>query len=217
MPPPSSPNLGMGGHSVLAKRATSPKPPKMKSQVAGQSGSRATSPLAGATGSRPGSPIPVSPGASRATSPVPAGSQSKKRKAEGDVSGAQGGVNGGSAAGPGGAQPKQKKRRPIPGGTPGGSTPSTPTAIKSEPSESKPVPPQVAPGTELTTALLVSWLRSSPGATTRECIHYFQPCLTDDAKKAKFTALVKEVASLKGGVLALKSQYRDGAVEEGRA
>lgn len=208
-PPPASPILGMGGHSVVAKRATSPKPPKLKGQVPGQAGNRATSPLAGPTGSRVGSPAPVSPGASRATTPAPAGSPSKKRKADGEVSGAPPGVTGGApGAGVGGAQPKQKKRKPIPGG----STASTPpAAVKSEPAESKPLAPQVAPGAELTTALLVAWLRTSPGATTRECIHYFQPCLTDDRKKANFTGLVKEVASLKGGVLALKSQYRDGA------
>ncbi|THH05623.1 hypothetical protein EW145_g4657 [Phellinidium pouzarii] len=67
----------------------------------------------------------------------------------------------------------------------------------------------VAPGTELTAAVLVGWLRMRAGVTTRECIHYFQPCLTDDGKKARFTALVKEVASLKVGGLVLKPQYRE--------
>ena len=67
--------------------------------------------------------------------------------------------------------------------------------------------PPITPSTELTQDLLVRWLRASPGATTRDCIQYFQPCLTDDEKKGNFTKLVKEVASLKGGVLALNSQY----------
>lgn len=201
-PPPVSPVLGMGGHSVVAKRATSPKAPKLKGQ--GGAGSRATSPLAGGVGagagvgSRAGSP--VSPGASRATSPA---APSKKRKAEGEGQGA------GSVPGtPTGSQPKPKKRKP----TGGASTPvpaAAAVAVKAEPGTEKPVA-TVAPGTELTAGLLVAWLQVSIGATTRECIHYFQPCLTDMAKKEHFTALVKEVANLKGGVLQLKSQYRDG-------
>ncbi|EJD01511.1 uncharacterized protein FOMMEDRAFT_142112 [Fomitiporia mediterranea MF3/22] len=179
IPPPTSPGLGMGGHSVVAKRATSPKPPKMKTPVGG--GSRATSPLAGPGGSRVGSPNPVSPGASRATSPAPAAaSPSKKRKAEGEVAATPGAT--GSSANAGGAQPKPKKRKAVPG---------------------------VAPGTELTAAVLVAWLRDKPGTKTRNCIHYFQPALTDEVKKKRFTELVKEVANLKDGGLVVKSQYRD--------
>ena len=68
--------------------------------------------------------------------------------------------------------------------------------------------------TSLSAALLVQWLKASPGATTRECIQYFQPCLTDEGKKSRFTGLVKEVAALKGGYLILKGQYRDGYVGE---
>ena len=137
-------------------------------------------------------------------------SPSKKRKADGDTGSVPGTPtpSGGAAASSGAQQPKPKKRKPVAPGTP----------IKSEPDAQQPsaaaaaaasARPQISPGTELSTAQLVSWLRMSPGATTRECIHYFQPALTDDAKKAKFTALVKEVASLKGGVLALKAHYRD--------
>lgn len=135
-------------------------------------------------------------------------SPSKKRKADGDTGSVPGTPtpSGGAATSSGAQEPKPKKRKPVAPGTP----------IKSEPDAQQPstgaaasARPQISPGTELSTAQLVSWLRMSPGATTRECIHYFQPALTDDAKKAKFTALVKEVASLKGGVLALKAHYRD--------
>ncbi|KAL5487678.1 TFG1 [Sanghuangporus weigelae] len=225
-PPPTSPIMGMGGHSVLAKRATSPKPPvakMLKGQGGGASaggaagvGSRATSPLAG-RGSRAGSP---NPGASRATSPAPmaTASPSKKRKADGDAGGTGSvpGTPGPSSGGGGGSsQPKFKKRKPVPSAGPSAGPPIKTEATSAESAAR----PQISPGTELTASLLVAWLRTSPGATTRECIHYFQPALTDDTKKARFTALVKEVASLKGGVLALKAHYRDGngAVEEGKA
>ncbi|KAL5527753.1 hypothetical protein ACEPAG_6554 [Sanghuangporus baumii] len=232
-PPPTSPGMGMGGHSVLAKRATSPKPPvakMLKGQGGGASaggaaggGSRATSPLAG-RGSRAGSPNPMS---SRATSPAPmaTASPSKKRKADGDVGGT-GSIPGtpGPSGGGGSSQPKFKKRKPVPGAGPSaGAAAPIKTEASSPTTAESASRPQISPGTELTASLLVAWLRTSPGATTRECIHYFQPALTDDGKKARFTALVKEVASLKGGVLALKAHYRDGngngngAVEEGKA
>jgi transcription initiation factor TFIIF subunit alpha len=102
---PAAPNLG--GHSMVAKRATSPKAPRPKPQTAGATGggSRATSPLAGGGGgSRATSPA----GSSRAGSPAAPGLQAKgqqqlsqnKRKAE------ELGV------------PK-KKRKPAPGGADG--------------------------------------------------------------------------------------------------
>ncbi|KAI5120668.1 hypothetical protein M0805_006957 [Coniferiporia weirii] len=205
LPSPQSPVLGMGGHSVVAKRATSPKAPKLKGQ--GQ-GSRATSPLASGVGSRAASPnpSPVSPGVGNAASPGSA--LSKKRKAEDGV--ATPPASGGSTPG---AQPKLKKRKPTNAGasgapsTPGGPGPAANAGAAAGAGAT------VEPGTELTAALLVQWLKASVGATTRECIHYFQPCLTDDAKKARFTALVKEVASLKTGALVLKPQYRDEEVK----
>ncbi|KAH8118694.1 hypothetical protein DFH11DRAFT_1503243 [Phellopilus nigrolimitatus] len=202
--PPQSPILGMGGHSVVAKRATSPKAPKLKNQ----SGSRATSPLAGGAGSRAGSPNPppASPVASRAGSPPAPGSTpgSKKRKAEDGAAGAPP-VSGGSMSG---AQPKPKKRKPTNAGAAG--APAAPgAAAGAGASAGGPPPPTVAPDTELTAELLVSWMRAKPGTTTRECIRYFQPCLTDEKKKV-FTRLVKEVANMKDGVLMLKQQYKDG-------
>ncbi|KAG9219356.1 hypothetical protein CCMSSC00406_0001766 [Pleurotus cornucopiae] len=163
------PNIGHGGHSIVAKRATSPKASKSKTGSA----SRGGSPLA----SRPGSP-PAAVG-SRAGSPV----ATNKRKAMDDPSSPTSPTspNPNGASGP----PKLKKRKPLP---PGG-----------------------APVGELDDKMVIEWLRNTPNATTRDCIQHFTPYLTEEAKKAKFTALVKEVAQLKGGVLVLRNAYRTGS------
>ncbi|KII95213.1 hypothetical protein PLICRDRAFT_97799 [Plicaturopsis crispa FD-325 SS-3] len=149
----TSPAASGGGHSIVAKRATSPKIPS-KPKVNGVS--RGNSPLA--NGSPPGS---------RATSPVNAGTPkpSNKRKATDDPSG------------------KAKKRTKA----------------------------QVPPAGALEDHMVIDWLRNTPNASTRDCIQHFTPYLTDEAKKAKFTALVKEVAQLKGGVLVLRNAYRGSA------
>lgn len=56
--------------------------------------------------------------------------------------------------------------------------------------------------------MVIEWLKNTPNATTRDCIQYFTPYLTDEGKKSRFTALVKEVAQLKGGVLVLRNAFR---------
>ena len=56
--------------------------------------------------------------------------------------------------------------------------------------------------------MLVEWLKQTPNATTRDCIHHFTPFLTTEDKKANFTKLVKEVAQLKSGILVLRPSYR---------
>ena len=56
--------------------------------------------------------------------------------------------------------------------------------------------------------MLVEWLKQTPNATTRDCIHHFTPWLTTEDKKQNFTRLVKEVAQLKGGILVLRPAYR---------
>ncbi|KAI0660957.1 hypothetical protein C8Q70DRAFT_754997 [Cubamyces menziesii] len=168
-----APAPGHGGHSVVAKRATSPKMPKPKAGIP----SRAGSPLA--------SPNGVSPPASRATSPGVAsppgttmpGNMKLKRKATDDGSGAAAGAGG--AAGTPGGPPRPKKRKA-----------------------------QLPPGAELEDRMVIEWLRNTPNATTRECILHFTPYLTDEEKKNKFTALVKEVAQLSKGVLVLRPAYR---------
>lgn len=188
----------MGGHSVVAKRATSPKAPKLKTPVPSQMGSRAASPLA----SRATSPVPISP-----TTPGGTPLSSKKRKAE------EGGASTTPGGAPGSGTPRPKKHKPVaaPGTTP---TAPAPAGTAAPATSTGGGGPQVEPGTELTAALLAAFLRGKSNVRTRECIHYFQPCLSDDAKKARFTALVKEVASLKGGALVLKPQYRDGMAAE---
>ncbi|KAL4075860.1 hypothetical protein V8B97DRAFT_2001968 [Scleroderma yunnanense] len=169
-----APTLGMGGHSVVAKRATSPKAPK-------PSVSRGNSPLSGppGTSSKAGSPA-----GSRATSPVATATKgasgtppTNKRKATDDLSGAVSPT----AASNGTAPPKPKKRKPLPPGPIDG---------------------------ELEERMLIEWLQSTPNATTRDCIQHFTPYLTSEAKKTRFTAMVKEVAQLKGGILILKSALR---------
>ncbi|THV08555.1 Rap30/74 interaction domain-containing protein [Dendrothele bispora CBS 962.96] len=166
----TSPTPGLGGHSVVAKRATSPKAPKLKSNNV----SRASSPLAG-NGSRATSPIAVSP--VNPTQQQQNGLQ-KKRKAE---------ENPASPTSPNGTgPPKLKKRKPQP---PGGAAVATPTG-------------------PLEDRLLIEWLKNTPNASTRECIQYFTPYLTDDEKKTRFTALVKEVATLRNGTLVLRNAYR---------
>lgn len=171
-----APISSLGGHSVVAKRATSPKAPKVKSANV----SRGNSPLSGAPG-----------GGSRATSPAAAGGKglvgspiakpTNKRKVD-EVSGASatsGAINGTTA-------PKPKKRKALPAGPP--------------------------PEGELEEKMLIEWLQNTPNATTRDCIQHFTPYLTSEAKKARFTAMVKEVAQLKSGILILKSALRGESV-----
>ena len=181
----------MGGHSVVAKRATSPKAPAPKLKA--KPGSRATSPLAG-VGSRASSPVPPSAGVAAVpgtlnshvgSPPVTSGSSTStpkpaavKRKAD-DASPS-------GAATPAG-QPKPKKRKPT------GTSSST-----------SPISTPITASTQLTRELLVQWLENTPNATTRDCIQYFQPCLTDESKKLGFTRMVKELAHLKSGTLVLK-------------
>ncbi|KAJ3985903.1 transcription initiation factor [Lentinula detonsa] len=193
----TSPVPGLGGHSVVAKRATSPKAPKPKQNPAntGRSGSplasRANSPVAPvAAGGTIGAASPPTPG-SRAGSPtavngVPNGqTQNKKRKAEDAGSPPPNSPTNNGV-------PKAKKRKAHP-------TSSAVVATPTGPLEDR---------------LLIEWLKNTPtaNASTRECIQYFTPYLTDEEKKAQFTGLVKEIAQLKNGVLVLRPAYRDSPV-----
>ncbi|KAJ7095386.1 transcription initiation factor [Mycena belliarum] len=165
---------GLGGHSVVAKRATSPKAPKQKANGA----SRGNSPLA----SRATSPVANS----RATSPAAGGLASPS-------------VNG-----------SQKKRKAI--DEAGSPSPTSPNGQGAPPKAKKrKANNAVVPTGELEDRMVIEWLRNTPNATTRDCIQYFQPYLTDEAKKSKFTALIKEVAQLKGGVVVLRNAYRGTA------
>jgi len=181
--PAASPALG--GHSIVAKRATSPKPPKLKpnnlSRGSSPLGSRATSPVAtsratsptvGAPGTQTGSPAAMKP--------------SNKRKAVDDLANGTVTANGVNGVGVPVA-PKPKKRKAQILGV---------TAVN-------------VPAEQLK-VMLIEWLGSTPNATTRECIHHFTPYLTDSDKKTEFSGLVREVAQLKGGVLVLRKKYQEG-------
>ncbi|KAI0796646.1 hypothetical protein C8Q75DRAFT_729532 [Abortiporus biennis] len=165
---------GHGGHSIVAKRATSPKAPKLKTNSPSRAGSPLapggpTSPtggIAGGQGSRASSP---SAQATQQVSGVP-NKPSNKRKATDDPTSPTNGT---------GLKPKKRKAQ--------------------------------APAGELEEHMVIDWLKNTPNATTRDCIHHFTPYLTTEEKKQSFTKLVKEVATLKGGVLVLRNAYRAGS------
>lgn len=179
---------------VVAKRATSPKAPKPRVV---QNGLRAGSPLAHVATSSPngadtlpgrgGSPGPSSlpPRAAPSgvvTTPAKPGNKRKADETE-EVASAPS-----PAASTAGGQPKPKKRRA--------------TAAMLGP-DGQPI--------ELEDNMVVEWLRNTPNAKTRDCISHFTPYLRSDEQKARFTALIKEVAQLKNGILVLRSAYRGGS------
>lgn len=175
---PTSPVIpNHGGHSALAKRAMSPKMPKLDANGM----SRATSPLAGGSATSPNGSRAVSPahGGSRAGSPTSPTSPSSANSVNGS------------------AKLNDKKRKAN----------DDPNA---KPKKRKPLPP-LPEGAALDDRTVIEWLRQTPNATTRDCIHHFQPYLTDDEKKHRFTTLVKEVAQLKDGVLVLRPAYQSAA------
>ncbi|KAG6817409.1 hypothetical protein H0H87_009054 [Tephrocybe sp. NHM501043] len=180
--PAASPSLG--GHSVVAKRATSPKPPKLKSTAvnggASPLGSRATSPIA--SNSRATSPA-AGGGGSRAGSPAASKPNTNKRKATDDP------ANGAPTANGVNGTPKPKKRKAQATGA---------------------TPVNVNVSDEQLRAMLVEWLTSKPNSTTRDCISHFSTYLTDNEKKGQFSSLVKQVAQLRDGVLVLRSSLQQG-------
>ncbi|OBZ76597.1 Transcription initiation factor IIF subunit alpha [Grifola frondosa] len=139
--------------------------------------------------SRAGSPLighgPTSPTASRATSPVAPTSP---------AAGAS--VGGPAPMGAGTSAVKALKRKATDDGQ---------TAVGKPKKRKAHLPPG---GVELEDRMVIEWLKNTPNATTRDCILHFTPYLTDEAKKVKFTALVKEVAQLSKGVLVLRPAFR---------
>ncbi|KAH7914352.1 hypothetical protein BJ138DRAFT_1079736 [Hygrophoropsis aurantiaca] len=188
-PTSPAPPSGLGGHSVVAKRATSPKAPKLKSANVSRAnsplsshgaGSRATSPVANSRATSPAVKSPTSPTASNSASlPKPA----NKRKATDD---------------------------PVGSGQPSGSQPNGSTGAP-KPKRRKPLPPGPSASGELEENMLVEWLQNAAEPTTRNCIRHFTAYLTTDAQKSKFAVLVKQVATMKKGVLVLKSATPEGA------
>lgn len=179
--PTVSPSLG--GHSVVAKRATSPKAPKPP-MSGGNSplGSRATSPIGNARAASPPNPSNMGTSGNRAESPaaITPTKSGNKRKAD-EL------ANTPTSPPIGHVQPKQKKRKAQASG-------AVPIAVSAE---------------ELRT-LLIEWLGNTGNASTRDCIHHFTPYLTDGEKKTEFSALVREVAQLKNGVLVLRKKFQEG-------
>jgi transcription initiation factor TFIIF subunit alpha len=193
----TSPNPGHSGHSVVAKRATSPKAPKPRVMP---NGLRAGSPLAQVAASSPnGTDAPSgsggSPGPSSQSPRVPPSGASPaklgKRKADETEEGASAPDPSASA---GGGQPKPKKRRAT-------------TAILGP--DGQPI--------ELDDNMVIEWLRNTPNARTRDCISHFTPYLRTEEQKTKFTSLIKEVAQLKNGILVLRSAYRGGGAGGSKA
>ncbi|KAI0303245.1 hypothetical protein BC826DRAFT_984227 [Russula brevipes] len=190
----TSPNPGHGGHSIVAKRATSPKGPKPRVVVS--NGLRASSPLAQVAGGTPsgtdtlpgrgGSPGPsaLSPRTPSSAAPAKLGNKRKADDVEEVASAPSPGTSGAGSAG----QPKPKKRR---------------ATVAMLGPDGQPI--------ELEDSMVVEWLRNTPNAKTRDCISHFTPYLRTDEQKAKFTALIKEVAQLKNGILVLRSAYRGGS------
>ncbi|KAA1466371.1 hypothetical protein DENSPDRAFT_831187 [Dentipellis sp. KUC8613] len=188
----TSPVPNHGGHSVVAKRATSPKAPKPKAHV---NGSRAGSPLAQSAATLPTSAgVPGS--ASRAGSPsapspklaLNGGKPNNKRKATDEPDTLPSAPS--PTAANGGGPPKAKKRK---------------AAVPALGPDGQPV--------ELQEQMVIDWLRNTPNAKTRDCISYFTPYLRDEEKKAKFTALIREVAQLKNGILVLRNAYRNAGAK----
>lgn len=129
-----------------------------------------------------------SPTGSRATSPV---SQAASPTASGPVANGQ----------------KKRKAEELPNGTPLSGTGSAAALAAPKPKKRKaqPAVPSTMSTAELK-GLLVEWLKNTPEATTRECIHHFSPYLTDQERKAELIGLVKEVAQLKNGMLILRQK-----------
>jgi transcription initiation factor TFIIF subunit alpha len=96
-------------------------------------------------------------------------------------------------------------------------TPTSPTTTNTiaqpKPKKRKaqaPGAPLIAVSAEELRSLLIEWLGNTGNASTRDCIHHFTPYLTDGEKKTEFSALVREVAQLKNGVLVLRKKYQEG-------
>jgi transcription initiation factor TFIIF subunit alpha len=92
---------------------------------------------------------------------------------------------------------------------------NTPSNVATQPKAKKrkaqaPGTTSIAVSAEELRALLVEWLGTTATATTRDCIHHFTPYLTDVEKKTEFSALVREVAQLKNGVLVLRKKFHEG-------
>ncbi|KAF7355318.1 Transcription initiation factor IIF subunit alpha [Mycena sanguinolenta] len=186
--PPPAARPPAGGGSKAGSRATSPA---LSPSLGGHSvvAKRATSPKV---------PKQKTNGASRANSPL--GSRATSPVANSRATSPA--ANGGTPVTNG----MQKKRKATDDYAPGSPSPTSPNGQSAPPKAKKRKSNAIVPVGELEDRMVIEWLKNNT-ATTRDCIQYFQPYLTNDATKSKFTALIKEVAQLKNGVVVLREAY----------
>lgn len=111
------------------------------------------------------------------------------------------GSRAGSPAASGTGTPVQKsKKRKATDEQPGTNNP--PPAGASSSKKRKPMTPSDGPPVEAKT--VIEWLKNTPGATTKDCIKQFTKFLQDKVKREQFTAMMKQLAVVKDGVLMLR-------------
>lgn len=139
---------------------------------------------------------------SRASSPLAQGNVQPNSRATSPA-----GSRAGSPTAPGKTNGTKRKA-----GEDGSSAPSPPNAAGGPPKAKKRKGPSGVPSAgaigELDNRAVIEWLKKTPNANTRDCIRHFGPYLTDETMKSRFTAMIKDVAQLKGGVLVLRNAYR---------
>ncbi|KAM6495882.1 transcription initiation factor [Amanita muscaria] len=205
-PPSSQPESRAG--SQTPKPAASPARPSANSNE-----SRPTSPVpspghsghsivarraAGDKVPKPSVSRGGSPPGSRATSPV-APSRATSPAAQGT------GIRAESPPASNNGQKLKRKAEELPNGAPSPAGSAAGGVPKAKKRKAQAVVPVQISAVDLKNQL-VEWLKNTPNATTRDCIHYFTPYLTDQEKKTEFSSLVREVAQLKGGVLVLRAK-----------
>ncbi|KAI0347540.1 Rap30/74 interaction domain-containing protein [Trametopsis cervina] len=207
--------------------------PSSRSNSQAPSGSQPPVPPAGSK------PLPAQDAGSRATSPIPApghgghsvvamratspNAKMPKLKANGSSRASSPLATGSRATSPvagAGSPPPAGRAESPPAATSSASGVTSPPA-NGKPNNKRKAEDGAAPGKpkkrkaqatvtgELEDAMVIEWLRNTPNASTRDCIHHFTPYLTSEEKKQAFTKLVKEVAQLKNNVLVLRNAYRN--------
>ncbi|KZS91230.1 Rap30/74 interaction domain-containing protein [Sistotremastrum niveocremeum HHB9708] len=172
------------------QRGSQPNPPsRANSPGLGNSlvAKRATSPKApkakipGTNGSRATSPL--ASGGSRAASPVAPGSKPASRA----------------------TSPVAPSKRKAEDHDEVASNAASPQSAGVKVKKQKTSTDSPAPVGPLTEEMVIEWLRQTPDATTKTCIHRFRKYVKDEAQKLHFTSMIKKLAHLKGGVLVLRS------------
>jgi len=76
------------------------------------------------------------------------------------------------------------------------------TSVGSSSKKRKSVPTE---GPPVEASTVIEWLRNTPGATTKDCIKQFTKYLKDKPKRDQFTAMMRQLAVVKDGVLMLRN------------